>query len=604
MPAKRLRKLQLSAAALILLLALPSARAELQQEMESILVQESLAGVTWMLLDGDAVTTGTAGYQNLPSRKPFTSDTRVHVGSVTKSVLATGVLRLATQGLINLDAPANNYLPGELRAQIPEFSDVTVRHLLDHTAGVDDARLWQMFSERASPDDSLLAAFPRPTALLQLRGVPGERFSYSNMGYTLLGLIVEQVVGERYETYLDRELLQPLGMRDSTFSFTRQDGPGADPRLAWGHVDDGSMYAAAPVFLRPAAQFTTTAADLGRFAGFLLGEGKVGDEAFIETPLMRARGVARGTAASQAGLPAGYALGLARRDRHGVVGFCHGGNILGFSAMLCVYPQEKKAFAYSVNSDREGARYSLLGAALVKALELKEAQQPPSAADDCLMCRAGFYIPAPNRFAMFRYLDRLFAALWVAPGDNQLTVLSVQGSDRTLRPLGAGLFSAHDRSTASHVFFSGPEGRQYLSTGFQSYQRVSTFSQLLRWFNLGLGLAGIIWIVIRAAVLLLRHARSLQGHPLTPTVLALLAFTLPISLFFTQSFMALGDVTAASVLLALVSGALPVAAVVGLWRGRALRRPVARIDAAALLGVLQWCLVLAWSDMLPLRLWA
>jgi hypothetical protein len=154
------------------------------------------------------------------------------------------------------------------------------------------------------------------------------------------------------------------------------------------------------------------------------------------------------------------------------------------------------------------------------------------------------------------------------------------------------------------VFFSGSDGRQYLSTGYQSYQRVSTLSQLLWWLNLGLGVAGIIWVAMRSALLLLRDTRSLQDHPLTPPALALLAFTLPVPLFFTQSFMALGDPTAASVLLALVSGTLPLAAVVGLWRGRALQTPIARMDAVALCGVLQWCLVLAWSDMLPLRLWA
>jgi CubicO group peptidase (beta-lactamase class C family) len=123
-------------------------------------------------------------------------------------------------------------------------------------------------------DTPLAAAFPEPEALLRIRVRPGSRFSYSNMGYTLLGMIIEAVTGERYETWLERQLLPPLSMHDSTFLFTTQEGDGADPTLAWGHVDDGSRYAASPVFLRPAGQFTTTAGDFAVHDAAFHGDGR------------------------------------------------------------------------------------------------------------------------------------------------------------------------------------------------------------------------------------------------------------------------------------------------------------------------------------------
>ena len=239
------------------------------------------------------VRTGAAGLSDVRSGAAFAADTRFHVGSLTKTLLATGLLRLVTEGRIDLEAPAQGYL-ADLPFDNPweGVADVTVRHLLDHTSGLADAHLWQIFSERPEPDMPLAAAFPDPPLQLEIRSQPGTRFSYSNMGYTLLGAIIESVVGERYEAYLDEFVLGPLRMHESTFAFTTQEGAAADPGLAWGHLDGGVPFAARPMFLRPAGQFTTTAADLARFAQFLLGDGRIDGRTFVDESLMRARGQA------------------------------------------------------------------------------------------------------------------------------------------------------------------------------------------------------------------------------------------------------------------------------------------------------------------------
>ena len=211
-----------------------SASPDVHAEVSAILADEGLAGAAWVLLypGGDPVE-GAAGYRDHPERRPFNRDTRFHVGSVAKALLATGILRLATQGDIDLDAPVTRYLP-DLPFGNPwrSVAPVTIRHLLDHTSGLEDTRLWQLFSQRPRPDTPLSDAFPD---LLSVRSPPGAHFSYSNMGYGLLGLLVERVTGEPYEAYLDKNLLDPLGMTRTTFGFTRQDGVNPDPDLAWGH---------------------------------------------------------------------------------------------------------------------------------------------------------------------------------------------------------------------------------------------------------------------------------------------------------------------------------------------------------------------------------
>jgi CubicO group peptidase (beta-lactamase class C family) len=245
---------------LVVLAMLPAmARAHaaptLHAQIEQALRQTRTPGAVWATVDGDGrIHADAAGTRHAPSGAAMRVDDKVHVGSVTKTVIATGVLQLASAGRVDLDAPLSRYLPDlALHNPWPD-APVRVRHLLDHTAGLDDMRLWQLFSTTATPDSPLRDAFTRDPAVLAIRSRPGSRFSYSNMGYTLAAMVIEAATRERYEDWLDRELLQPLGMVDSTLHFRSQVGPDADPRLAWGHLDLDTPAPALPVYLRPAGR--------------------------------------------------------------------------------------------------------------------------------------------------------------------------------------------------------------------------------------------------------------------------------------------------------------------------------------------------------------
>ncbi len=584
------------------------ANADLRSSMGQSLAEQDLAGVSWMLIgDGGQVTTGSAGFRDRSTQSPFDPDTRFHVGSLTKAVLASGILRLATQGAIDLDGPVASYLPGLLMNNPwKQSAPVTVRHLLDHTSGLSDAQLWQMFSQRADPDTPLIAAFPKPQGQLEIRFKPGSRMSYSNSGYTLLGMIIESVVDERYETYLDHHLLKPLGMHNSTFDYTSQLGPDADPTLAWGHIDDGERYPASPVFLRPAAQFTTTAMDLARFAQFLMGTGIVGGKVFIEEALMQSRGKANNTDAANKGLVAGYGLGLGRRDRHGVVGYCHGGNIVGFVARLCIFPSQQKAYAYSVNTDSETANYGEMDALLIEALELPAVQPPQSVANASATRWKGRYIPSPNRFQSFAYLDQVFGATKVSANKSDLVVESLQRSPRQLRSVGADQYSANGRVTASHVFFQLADDQRFYSDGFQTFEKISTINLFAHRVSLGAGLLGLLWIVFAGSVSVIFQRKKPGGLIVTPAWVCAILLCLPVPFFLTQSFMALGDVTLASTLLAITTGLLPLGMIVTLVQ--ALRAEsistLNRLHWVAAVLVLQWCVVLMSAGLLPFRLWA
>lgn len=596
------------AAGLCALSVAHAAMPSLQAQIEQALREEGMAGAVWATVDGDgAIRTGAAGVNNARLGDAMRPDHKVHVGSVAKTLIATGVLQLASAGRIDLDAPVSRYLPG-LRFSNPwPDQPVRVRHLLDHSAGLDDMRLWQLFSTLPTPDTPLRDAFARDPSVLAIRSRPGDRFSYSNMGYTLAAMVIEAVTGERYEAWLDRELLQPLDMRDSTFAFTTQDGPGADPRLAWGHLDPTTPTPALAVHLRPAGQFTTTVHDLALLAKFLMGDGRAAGRMLVQPGLLRAMGQASTTEAVHAGLQVGYGLGLTRRDRHGAVGLCHAGDVVGFHAMLCLFPEPQsarggKAFVTVQNMDGDGRNTARFDALLVKALALPTppARQPAPASPDVAEWQ-GRYVPAPNRFAAFRYADFLFDSPRLTWDGTRLQLSPVQGPTRTLTPAGGRHFVAEGRSIASHVLLTGANGERLLSDGLRTYRKVHAAAYWPMVASLVLGLLGLLWFLLAVP------ARAIaRREPLwVPGVVAAALLLLPVPWFLTQSFTQLGDRTVASLALYAATAALPVLMLWQAWRSARRREGLARGRAnfvAALL-VLQWCAVLIGWGMLPFALW-
>ena len=568
----------------------------LTPQLAALLREQGLNGAVWSTLE----TQGAAGVSDARSGKPMRVDQRVHVGSVAKTLLATGILRMVSQRRMSLDTPVATLLPG-LKFDNPwEASDpVRLRHLLDNTSGLDDARFWHVFSMTAQADAPLADAFPSGRGLLRIRNRPGARFSYSNMSYTLLGMVIEAITKQRYERYLDAELLAPLGMDDSTFAFVSQD---KDERLAMGHFEDNVTHPAVPSYVRPAGQFTTTAADMGRLARFLMSDGSIKGKPFIDPVLLQQMGEPRETEAAHAGLKVGYGLGLRKVDRHGVVAKCHSGNAIGFRAMLCLLPERQQAFFIAINADSEVADYHRFDALLFQALNPALPTTSPRVAS-AFDAKAweGFYVPSPNRFDSMRFIDTVANFMYVSSDEKMLRLKPFQSPAVELIHLGNALYRSPGKRLASHALLTSAEGVRVISNGTQSYEKVSLMRLLPLWISVAAGVLGLASILVMAIARLAMRTVSLKDSLMAPFA-GTLALLLPIPLFYRQSFVQLGDLTLASGMLAAVTGALPVAMLVGL--GVMMRsKTIKSVQLAAMLAVLQLTLVLAAWRLLPLRLW-
>ncbi|MER6916926.1 serine hydrolase domain-containing protein [Streptomyces sp. NPDC000594] len=173
---------------------------------------------------------GHAGVRDLRSQKPALAHARFRAGSVTKVVTAALVLQLAAEGRVDLEAPVERYLPGLLPASFTE--PVTVRHLLTYTSGLQPGRSFGNTVEEEYPHRFETLTPEEVVASAVAKGplfTAGERQRYGNIDYTVLGMLIEEVTGERYERWADRKIFKPLGLRHTSFP------KGPDPRLHGPH---------------------------------------------------------------------------------------------------------------------------------------------------------------------------------------------------------------------------------------------------------------------------------------------------------------------------------------------------------------------------------
>ena len=197
-------------------------------------------------------------------------DTLFQVASLSKWLTAWGVMTLVDAGRLDLDAPVTSYLK---RWSLPESefdnSQVTARRLLSHKAGLTDGLGYGGFPPGVplqSLEESLTRAAdasPGADGRVRVGIAPGTEWKYSGGGFTLLQLLIEEITGEPFASYMQRAVFQPLGMNRSTYAIA----PGLTPNVADLYGTDGKVLTAPRFTAMAAASFYTSASDLTAYAG-------------------------------------------------------------------------------------------------------------------------------------------------------------------------------------------------------------------------------------------------------------------------------------------------------------------------------------------------
>jgi CubicO group peptidase (beta-lactamase class C family) len=239
------------------------------EHIPELLDTYGVEGVAVLVLeDGEPTFRAAYGFADVGSEQPMTTDSVMMAHSISKSLTAWGVMTLVADGEVELDAPVSSYLSGwEFPASDHPTGEVTVRRLLSLSAGVPLGE----FGVHLEPGTKLpdLRQKLRGDAV-RLRREPGSGFEYSNTSFALLEFLIEEVSGRDFADYMDEEVLEPLGMEQSSFQWQDR----WEDRVPTGYTIGHEPIPPYQYPYRASGGLFTTLDDLGQFASASMGRGR------------------------------------------------------------------------------------------------------------------------------------------------------------------------------------------------------------------------------------------------------------------------------------------------------------------------------------------
>jgi len=310
------------------------------EEVERFLVEEmnrkGVPGFSAVIVrDKDIVWAKGFGYADKERKVPATPDTVFRVASVSKPVIATGLMKLAEEGLVGLDAPVNSVMEGvKIRTEFPE--EPTVRNILTHTSGLPvhvDPTFFSM--EETMP----LAELIRSSAITVQP--PNRELVYSNTAFNIVGYLVGQLSGKLYPEYMEEALFRPLEMNMSAFQQSKK----IRDHMArpYARKKNGPIEPVGPWYggshpEKPCGSLFTTANDLSHFLIAHMNGGVYKDKKVLKKSTVREMHRLQAAAGASR---SGYGIAWKRTMHHGKPMLSHTGGNLGWTAHVCFYPGER-----------------------------------------------------------------------------------------------------------------------------------------------------------------------------------------------------------------------------------------------------------------------
>lgn len=177
------------------------------QMVDQYLVDQQFNGSALIASNGEILLAKGYGYANLENEEYLTSQHKFQIASVSKSFVAVSILQLVEAGKLSLNQTLDTIFP-----EMSNGHRITIHHLLTHTSGLYSGDDLSDYSKATSKEELTASAFKKNNLYHEQIGT---RATYSNIGYDLLGLIVEEISGMPYEVYLEENIFKPLGMNDS-----------------------------------------------------------------------------------------------------------------------------------------------------------------------------------------------------------------------------------------------------------------------------------------------------------------------------------------------------------------------------------------------------
>jgi CubicO group peptidase (beta-lactamase class C family) len=353
--------------------------APVKQYLSAVIKQDmarhDVKGLSIALIDDQKVVWAEGfGYADVANQVPATADTVYRIGSISKVVTATEIMRLAEQGKVDLDKAVTAYVPEfSIHNRFADSRPITLRALLAHHSGLPSDVLKGMWV------DHPVSLVEYVTALREesLASPPQSLYKYSNIDFSLLGRVIENVEHREFSNAMQQNLLAPLGMADSSFQLT----PEIERRSARGYR---SGKEAPRLSLRdaPAGGMLSSVNDMSRWLRFIFADGSTQGVQIIQPETLHAM-----FAPQFAGLDLdfGHTIGMAwMLSGLSVPGgqplAWHNGGFPPYQAHLSLLPEQKLGVIILANSDEASQFITPLGTRVLElAYETRHGVPPPHA---------------------------------------------------------------------------------------------------------------------------------------------------------------------------------------------------------------------------------
>jgi CubicO group peptidase (beta-lactamase class C family) len=299
-------------------------KAKLDRFFDRLAEKNQAMGSLTIAKDGKVLYTRAVGYSQIngSERKPATTATRYRVGSITKMFTAAMIFQFVEEGKLKLSDTLDRFFP-----QIPNAGKITIAHILAHRSGIHDFvkepdfRAWSL-SPRTKDETLAFIARGKPDF------EPGEKRSYSNAAYVLLGYVVEKLDGKPYQEALKKRITGKLGLKD-TYAGTGKTDVSKKESFSYSYAGDWKQHEEMDLSIAGGANaIISTPSDLVKFASALF-DGKLISQENVDQ--MK------------------NGMGMSENELAGKTVYGHSGGTDGFSSTVFYLPEEKLAVAYTSN---------------------------------------------------------------------------------------------------------------------------------------------------------------------------------------------------------------------------------------------------------------
>jgi CubicO group peptidase (beta-lactamase class C family) len=317
-----------------------------------------------IIKDGQVVYSKGFGLAEVDTDRTATPETVFQLGSDSKMMVGIAIMQLKEQGKIDLDAPVTTYLPYFQLAD-ERYKEITIRQILSHRSGLPYSTGYGYdfyTSDYQSPeyDEQALERHVRNLAQVKLRSAPGKQMQYSDLGFEILGDVIDKVSGQSFEAYTQEHIFAPLGMQHTTF-LVQEVSP---ELLAAPHVlREGPKIVVNDFFPysrqhAPSSHLFSNVDDMSRYALAHLNQGQLGEMRILPAAAYEEMWAPQGDTNLPSPWEKEMGLGWALGGQEGRRLVGHGGMDIGFGCGFIMAPDDGLAVVVMVNREYAAENFS------------------------------------------------------------------------------------------------------------------------------------------------------------------------------------------------------------------------------------------------------